>query len=55
MYSFTVAHQHAKKSVDGPTPRQPQGWENWVSRGSNQRRAKVPGCVDGLGWGIFPA
>ncbi len=27
---------------------QPQGWENWAGRGSDQRRAKVSGCVDGL-------
>jgi len=41
--------------IDGINPYQPQGWENWASRESDQRRAKVPGCVDGLGWGIFPA
>ena len=27
---------------------QPQGWENWAGRGSDQRRAKVTSCVDGL-------
>jgi len=46
-----------KKKADscGPNKCKPQGWWKWVGEDnvSDQRRAKVPSCVDGLSWGFL--